>query len=135
MAAWFVGDTQIVAGFLPFNAVWSDAAFSRPMLRQEMGQFVSEGALNFFRPDFLQTRIEVDGSAAVTSHARRAAQTGIPLHRNAAGQDGRACCLKQPACDSFQRGIRLAVVRGFASGRATGGGHAFDSVPKPAEER
>jgi hypothetical protein len=55
VAAFFAGNSQLVAGLTPLGAVRGDASASRPLVRHEVRQFVFEDALN----DFIAQRFDL----------------------------------------------------------------------------
>ena len=49
MTALFVGDSQIAASFPPLGAMGQDAPPARAKLREDVGEFVPQRAINLFR--------------------------------------------------------------------------------------
>ena len=86
VAALFVGQPEIPAGLLPLGAVRGDAAPSDPMVREQMGEFVAQGAVNFVGAKFVEARVERDQRFSGVGRARGAAHARIPSDLDAACQ-------------------------------------------------
>jgi len=82
VAALFVGQSEIPAGLLPLGAVRRDAAPSDPMVREEVGEFVAQGAVNFVGAKFVEARVERDQRFSRVGRARGAAHARIPSDRH-----------------------------------------------------
>jgi len=84
--AGFLRDPQVAAGFSPFRAVGRDVATTRSGLGQEMGQFVSQSAIDLVRAVLAQARVQgnefppVIGPAGCTEKAR------VPFYLDRSGE-------------------------------------------------
>ena len=86
MAARFIRDAQIVAGFPPLDAMGRDAATPGSELRQQMRQLVAEGAIDLGGIMLSQARVQRDDLAARISASGRAEKSGIPFDADFARQ-------------------------------------------------
>lgn len=85
VAAFFVRETEVAAGFFPLGAVRFDQAARIAGLRHEMRQFVEEGAGQFIRKGE-QAWIEQNDRAVKPRHPGGGAQAGVPMQCDTGGQ-------------------------------------------------
>ena len=105
VGARFVADPQIAASLSPFGAVRRKTAAAGAKLGQEMGQFVSQSAVDLARIVFAQTRIKRDQRPTKIGPAGRAEKPGIPFDLHVARQFGGAQGLQQFPGFGFEREV------------------------------
>jgi hypothetical protein len=88
MACGFTNDSQLATGHPPFRAMRKNAAAASARLRDQMGQFVPQRAIDFRCAVIAQARIQQDRSAARIGPPGSAAQSPVPFHMNLAAQTG-----------------------------------------------
>jgi len=118
VAALFVGQSEIPAGLLPLGAVRRDAAASDPMMREEVGEFVAQGAVDFVGAKFVEARIQCDQRFSRIGRSRGAAHARIPSNLDAARQIVAGQRSQEIARGFLQRGRAVVQSRG---GRGRGG--------------
>lgn len=82
VTARFVRDAEVAAGLSPFSAVWRDAATPGSELREQMGQLVAQGALDFRGVVVAESRVERDEITPRIGAAGRAEKARIPFDAN-----------------------------------------------------
>ena len=82
VAAGLVWDAKIRAGFAPFLAVGLDSAAADSVLREEVGEFMTERALDLGGGNFDELGIKNHHSVGPHRHACGGAKRGIPENAN-----------------------------------------------------
>lgn len=85
VASLFPGHSKVGAGLAPFGPMRIDAAPRMPGVRDEMREFVEEGACELLR-ECEQARIEKNESRARMRHPRRGPQPGVPSEGKGRGE-------------------------------------------------
>ena len=85
MATRFIGDPKITAGLPPLRAVRRNLSPARAEVRQQMGQFMPQGAVDLVRAVVLQTGIERNKPVLPIGAPGAGFQPRAPLHANFIG--------------------------------------------------
>ena len=104
VAAGLVGNAKIAAGLAPLTPVGINPAPTRPVLRQQVGQLVSQCPLDLCGGNFEQLWIKNDPPFAPRSETGSCSKAGIPTHKNM--QATALCCLQKLVCKILQQRIR-----------------------------
>lgn len=86
VAARLPGDAEIGAGAAPFRAVRRDPTVTGAEMGQEVGEFVSEGAVDLRRAVWPKPAIQEDASGLVFRAAGSTAEPRGPFHPDDPGQ-------------------------------------------------
>jgi hypothetical protein len=76
----FSGNAEIAAGAAPLPAMRKDAPTAGTMLRQQMSKLMTQSALDFIDPEFLQHRIQGDETSSLFGPTDRGAHSRIPFY-------------------------------------------------------
>lgn len=107
MASRFVGNAEILAGLTPFNSMWRNLPAAGALLREKVGELMTQRALDLRGRDFNELRIERDCLGPPASETRRCSQLWIPFHGYP--QLGATCRAQKLATKLFEEHIPLAV--------------------------
>ena len=80
MAARFVSNSEIAAGASPLGAMRRNPTRAGAKLGEQMRKLMAQGAIDFGRIVFAQTRVERDQIAARVGAAGGAEQARVPFH-------------------------------------------------------
>lgn len=86
VAALFIGEAEVDAGLLPFGAVGRDAAAACAVVRQEVGEFVAEGFVDFGVAEREELRVQCDELLPVVGETGGGAHAGVPAHADTGGK-------------------------------------------------
>ena len=125
MAAFFVGNAEVTAGFHPFRPVRGDSPPARAMLGEQMREFVTQGALHLVIADLAQPGVEGDQGARDERRAGGAAHPRIPAHNHALREFVAVQGAQEFAGLRFEAGVTVRVrwyLRLFERGRSFAAG-------------
>lgn len=78
VTACFIRESEFDTSLAPLHSVRCDAAASGAMVREQMSEFVPQGAVNFIVAKFAQPRIQIHKRLGGKGSARRAAHARVP---------------------------------------------------------
>ncbi len=105
MTACFISNAKVAAGLAPFRSVRRNAASSGPELREEMREFVTQGAIDLRRAVRVQARIERDYLIPKVRTPGCTPQLRIPLH----AQERNECLGPERTQEGARFGFKLRV--------------------------
>lgn len=118
----FAGDAEIGAGGLPFRSVGLDAAAAdAAFIGDEVGEFVFEGAPEFFGLAFPEFRVEFDRAIRPPGAAGGGLHPWVPGNADLAGEFGQSQAsggFRAPSGEAAVRPNRLGFRRGRGLQRA-----------------
>ncbi len=114
VAARFAFDSKVGAGPAPFGAVWGDSPAAGARLRDEMRQFMAQGAIDLRLAKGAKTAVEQNTRAAVIRATGGGTNPCRPFDADQPGDRGRAVLEQQGARNRFQR--RITSRRFFRNG-------------------